>query len=126
MQAKTERTVRQGIYRHFKGNLYRVLNVAEHTETGEKFVVYQALYGDFKIYARLYDMFISEVDNKKYPDAEQRYRFEMVSDTKIFDMNKYNEIVNALYENAELKQKYGGKGDRIECNQGYKRANKGT
>lgn len=78
------RRITTGVYRHFKGNLYRVLCIAQNTETEEKMVVYQALYGDFGYYVRPYEMFASKVDKDKYPDATQHFRFERLDN---FDDN---------------------------------------
>lgn len=71
------------IYQHFKGDLYKVLNIALHTETGEKMVIYQALYDESKVYARPYDMFISKVDRDKYPDVEAEFRFTKVDENNV-------------------------------------------
>lgn len=83
-----ERDIHVGdIVRHFKREwvskesaeyLYKVLAFAQHTENGEKLVIYEALYPPYKTCARPYDMFMSEVDREKYPDVKQKYRFEKV------------------------------------------------
>ncbi len=65
-------------YRHFKGNMYQILCIAIDSEDGSEKVVYQAMYGDYKIYVRPLSMFMSPVDRTKYPDAAQEYRFERV------------------------------------------------
>ena len=79
-----ERVIEIGrTYRHFKGNLYKVIDIVFDSESNndeeyKKVVIYQALYGDKLKWARPYDMFNSEVDREKYPDVKQKYRFEEI------------------------------------------------
>ncbi|MDE6687977.1 MAG: DUF1653 domain-containing protein [Lachnospiraceae bacterium] len=68
------------IYRHFKGNLYQVMMLAEEEGTGNMLVVYQGLYAPFKVYARPLSNFLERLDPMKYPGAAQVYRFERVTD----------------------------------------------
>ena len=67
----------KGVYKHFKGDYYLVEDIAVHSETREKLVIYRALYGETGLYARPYDMFMEKVDKIKYPNAKQEYRFEL-------------------------------------------------
>ena len=67
----------KGIYRHFKGDLYLVEDVARSSEDDAEYVVYRKLYGDCSLWIRPKEMFLSEVDRTKYPQVQQRYRFEL-------------------------------------------------
>ncbi len=74
------------IYRHFKGNIYRIVAIAEHSETGELLVIYKRDDSQDLTYARPLDMFLSEVDKKKYPDVRDKYRFTLCSDDVLNDL----------------------------------------
>ncbi len=80
-------------YRHFKGNLYRVLAIAMHTETEEMMVVYQEHDGE-NVYARPLGMFLSKVNKEKYPEVSQEYRFELVSDKPQSEVQTEDEILS--------------------------------
>jgi len=67
------------VYRHFKGNYYYIKDIAKCSETLDKYVVYQALYGDSQTYIRKLDMFLESIDeNKEDNITKQKYRFELV------------------------------------------------
>ena len=66
-----------GIYKHFKGDYYLVVDVAFDSETKEEMVIYRRLYGDGSLWVTTKAMFLSEVDHLKYPNVKQKYRFEL-------------------------------------------------
>jgi len=95
----------QEVYRHFKGNCYQILAVAEHTESGDQLVVYQAMYGEHKIYARPLDMFMSPVDKAKYPDADQDMRFERIKQSDEVEEDSEYDPGLARFLSAETYEK---------------------
>lgn len=69
-------SLKKGLYKHFKGNLYRVLEIARHSETGEEMVVYQALYGERGIWVRPLAMFDETIER----DGVTTKRFTYIPD----------------------------------------------
>ena len=114
-------TVDTSISKNKNAYLYKIIDTAIYTETGEKMVVYQLLYEpqgecNYKIFdlaVRPYDMFMSEVDHEKYPDIKQKYRFEKYDKFIVFLSHNMSELNNdEIYEirhkeMSELSKKYG-------------------
>lgn len=80
--------VMHGIYRHFKGDYYLVEDIAFDSETQKEMVVYRKLYDDCSLWVRPVEMFLSEVNHIKYPNVEQKYRFELVDVKSVKDKFK--------------------------------------
>lgn len=76
------------IYRHFKGDYYLVVDTAINNEDGSTYVVYRALYGDGQLFVRQLDDFTAKVDRNKYPNATQKYKFELQEITSINPTHK--------------------------------------
>lgn len=80
--------VQKGIYRHYKGAYYKVMNVARHSETMENMVVYQALYGDFGLWVRPLEMFCEDIEI----DGKLQKRFELIEEEDLLSpANNENE-----------------------------------
>ena len=91
----------RGIYHHFEGESYLLIDTAINNDTGEREVVYLALYDDLQLHVRSYEKFFEELDPVKYPDAKQKYRFELL-DVSDFDYNVIKKQPSHKYQYVGL------------------------
>ena len=98
------KVILNGIYRHFKGNLYKVIAVATDTETMKEHVVYVDGSDPQKTWSRPIEMFLSEVDKEKYPDVTQKYRFELLTNIKL--NRAENDLVDLMLERVKNNDGY--------------------
>ena len=94
------------IYKHFKNKYYIVLDIVNDCESNNekeyrKIVIYKALYGEYKVWARDYEMFASLVDHNKYPEIKQKYRFEEIENINELKeyINNYHKELNVMISN---------------------------
>ena len=95
-------------YRHFKGGIYIVTDIAVHSETEKLMVVYKSFNEPTLTWVRPLDMFVSEVDKEKYPDVKQEMRFEEMSNQqRRMSMTDLDKAIKTLKEQYEKAKKIG-------------------
>lgn len=87
MNNSERKLVINGVYRHFKGGIYNVLDIGYDSETHYPVVIYKCVIAapgheqnQGKTWVRDLNMFLSEVDHEKYPEVTQKFRFELMGD----------------------------------------------
>ena len=95
-------------YRHFKGKIYQIRELAKHSETGEDMVVYQGMYPPFQVWVRPLSMFLDSVDHEKYPECRQQYRFEEV----VFQNTLQQDVIQERGADSRINATSGQKTDQ--------------